>query len=183
MILEPTAIAEYQEQVASFFRRAKSKAEGEAALLVHGAQLLDILPDLLSTLRDSPAYAGIAFYGRFKALDLKLIKRLATTKTDPAAALAQIRAAKALQVSAVAKKGWDFLLSSDVESLWNAIQLNLCLPKAAKVEKIPHPDANSDGDDYFDGLKDEDGEDREDSDEENDDEDCEDKEDDDDDNR
>jgi hypothetical protein len=156
MILAPSDIAEYEEQIASFFRRTKSKAEGEAALSVHGALLLGALPDLLSTIRDSPAYAGVAFYGRFKAVDLKLIKKLALAKTAGAPALSQIRAAKALQVSAAAKRGWDFLLGTDVDALWNAIQLNLCRPTVVKAEKVPHPDANSDGDDYFDDHRDSD---------------------------
>lgn len=175
MILASNDIAEYEEQVDSFLRRAKSKAEGEAALAAHSALLLSALPDLLSTMRESPAYAGIAFYGRLKAVDLPLIKRLAAQNVKPEVALAQIRAAKALQVSAAAKKGWDFLLGSDVEALWNAIQLTLCRPKPVKAVKIPHPDENSDGDDYFQG------EGKSDTDE--DDEDSNEKEDDDDDNR
>ena len=151
MILASAAIAEYEEQVASFFRRAKSKAEGEAALAAHSALLMAALPDLLSTIRESPAYAGIAFYGRLKAVDLPLIKRLVANNATAESAITQIRAAKALQVAASAKKGWDFLLGSDMEALWSAIHLNLCRPIPVKVEKMPHPDENSDGDDYFEG--------------------------------
>ena len=72
----PSAVAEYEEQVASFFRRSNSKAEGEAALLSHSASLLAQLGDLLPTIRECPAYAGIAFYGRLQAVDIKLIRRL-----------------------------------------------------------------------------------------------------------
>jgi hypothetical protein len=63
------------------------------------------LPELLSTIRESPAYAGIAFYGRLKAVDLPLIKRLVANNATAESAITQIRAAKALQVSASAKKG------------------------------------------------------------------------------
>ena len=168
MSFASAAIAEYEEQVASFFRRTKSKAEGEAALAAHSALLMAALPDLLSTIRESPAYAGIAFYGRLKAVDLPLIKRLVANNVAAESAITQIRAAKALQVSASAKKGWDFLLGSDVEALWSAIHLNLCRPKPVKVDRIPHPDENSDGDDYFqgEGKSDDDGDDDEDSNEE-----------------
>jgi hypothetical protein len=168
MILASTVIAEYEEQVASFFRRAKSKAEGEAALAAHSALLMAALPELLSTIRESPAYAGVAFYGRLKAVDLPLIKRLVANNATAESAITQIRAAKALQVSASAKKGWDFLLGCDVEALWSAIHLTLCRPKPVKAEKMPHPDENSDGDDYFqsDGKSDDDGDDDEDSNEE-----------------
>ena len=159
MILTTHAIAEYEEQVASFFRRASSKAEGEAALTEHGGQLLDVLPDLLETMKECPAYAGMAFYGRFKAVNLPLIKRLNADGIASASAIEKIRAAKALQVSASAKKGWDFLLGADLDALWSAIRLNLCRPPAVKGPKAVaankdehdddggHDSENSDSDD------------------------------------
>lgn len=138
MVLTLNAVAEYEEQVATFFRRAKSRSEGEAALTAHGGQLLEALPDLLPTIRECPAYAGVAFYGRLQAVNLKLIKQLNADCVASGVAIESIRAAKALRVSASAKKGWDFLLGADLDALWSAIRLNLCRPPAATTSKDDH---------------------------------------------
>lgn len=134
LTLSIDAVSEYEEQVAAFLRRASSKAEGEAALGEHSTSLLAQIKDLLPTMQACPAYAGLAFYGRFQASNLKLIRRLATASADSSVAIESIRTAKALRVSAAAKAGWDFLLSNDPDSLWNAIRLNLCRTK--KVEPV-----------------------------------------------
>lgn len=152
MILTTNAVAEYEEQVATFFRRASSKAEGEAALNAHANLLMDALPDLLPTIRECPAYAGIAFYGRLKAANLPLLKRLAAdTSMTSEKAIAAIRESKALKVSASAKKGWDFLLGADLDALWSAIRLNLCRPaplKAEKAEESEDEDGDHNSDDH-----------------------------------
>jgi hypothetical protein len=140
MILTNNAIEEFEEQVASFFRRASSKSEGEAALQAHASQLQDALPNLLSTIKESPAYAGMAFYGRFQATNIKLIKKLNLEGVASAKAIDAIRTAKALKVSASAKKGWDYLIKTDLDALWSAIRLNLCRTAPPKPSEDDEPD-------------------------------------------
>jgi hypothetical protein len=95
LIPSNAAIAEYEEQVSSFLRRAGSKAEGIAALNMHASSLLEHLPALLPAIKESSAYAGVAFYGRFKAVNLALIKKQAASNASSVAALDAIRAGKA----------------------------------------------------------------------------------------
>lgn len=136
MTPSPAAIAEYGEQVASFLRRAGSKTENVAALNLHAGSLLAELAALLPAIKESSAYAGLAFYGRFQAVNLRLIKKLAATNVASAAALHAIREAKALRVAASAKAGWDLLLKEDPNALWAAIYLNLCTaPVSVRVAK------------------------------------------------
>ena len=146
MIPSAAAIAEYGEQVSSFLRRASSKAEGTAALNSHSSTLLEHLPALLPTIKESSAYAGVAFYGRFKAVNLPLIKKLAANNVSAVDALEAIRAGKALRVAASAKVGWDLLMKEDPNALWAAIYLNLCLaPISVRVAKVS-TDEDGDGD-------------------------------------
>lgn len=160
MVPSTAAIAEYGEQVASFLRRASSKAEGTAALNLHASSLLEHLPALLPAIKESPAYAGVAFYGRFKAVNLPLIKKLATNNVGSVAALEAIRAGKALRVAASAKVGWDLLMKEDPNALWAAIYLNLCLsPISVRVSKATSEDEDGDGensDDHDDDREDDD---------------------------
>lgn len=150
--------------MSSFLRRAISKAEGTAALNEHSSTLLEHLPALLPTIKESSAYAGVAFYGRFKAVNLPLIKKLAANNVSAVDALEAIRAGKALRVAASAKVGWDLLLKEDPNALWAAIYLNLCLaPISVRVAKV----STEDGDGDADNDNDED-DDREDDDESND---------------
>jgi hypothetical protein len=145
----PAAIAEYGEQVASFLRRAGSKTENVAALNLHAGSLLAELAALLPAIKESTAYAGIAFYGRFQAVNLRLIKKLAATNVASAAALDAIRAAKALRVAGSAKAGWDLLLKEDPNALWAAIYLNLCtVPVNVRVAKtqVDEDQVNEGGD-------------------------------------
>ncbi|HEX8312617.1 MAG TPA: hypothetical protein VF614_14945 [Chthoniobacteraceae bacterium] len=147
MIPTNAAIAEYEEQVSSFLRRASSKAEGLAALTAHSATLLEHLPALLPTIKESSAYAGVAFYGRFKAVNLSLIKKQAADNVTAVAALDAIRAGKALRVAASAKVGWDLLMKEDPKALWESIYLNLCLaPVSVRVAKSTGEDGDE-GDD------------------------------------
>jgi len=147
----PSAVAEYEEQVASFFRRSNSKAEGEAALLSHSASLLAQLGDLLPTIRECPAYAGIAFYGRLQAVDIKLIRRLMADGVASPVAIEALRAGKALRVSAAAKAGWDLLKSADPDALWTAILLNLVRSAAPSESRSmgsePEESEDENGDD------------------------------------
>ncbi|RYD65742.1 MAG: hypothetical protein EOP84_31675 [Verrucomicrobiaceae bacterium] len=137
MIPSNAAIAEYGEQVSSFLRRASSKAEGTAALNAHSSTLLEHLSALLPTIKESSAYAGVAFYGRFQAVNLRLIKKLASDNVPSVKALEAIRTGKALRVAASAKVGWDLLLKEDPNALWAAIYLNLCLaPVSVRVAKV-----------------------------------------------
>jgi hypothetical protein len=156
-ILTPSssAIAEYGEQVSSFLRRANSKAEGVIALNQYSSSLLENLPSLLPAIRECSSYAGMAFYGRFQAVNLRLIKKLAAENVPSIHALESIRAGKALRVAASAKEGWDFLLKEDPTALWAAIYLNLCTsPVSVRVSKasardedVDDEDADDDGDD------------------------------------
>jgi hypothetical protein len=141
LIPSNAAIAEYEEQVSSFLRRAGSKAEGIAALNTHASSLLEHLPALLPAIKESAAYAGVAFYGRFKAVNLALIKKQAASNATPVAALDAIRAGKALRVAASAKVGWDLLMKEDPNALWAAIYMNLCLsPVSVRVAKASAED-------------------------------------------
>ncbi len=127
--------------MASFLRRAGSKTENVAALNLHASSLLAELAALLPAIKESSAYAGLAFYGRFQAVNLRLIKHLAATNVASAAALEAIREAKALRISASAKDGWDLLLKKDPNALWAAIYLNLCIaPVSVRVSKIAAPE-------------------------------------------
>jgi hypothetical protein len=165
LIPSTAAIAEYGEQVSSFLRRAGSKAEGTAALNTHSSTLLEHLPALLPTIKESTAYAGIAFYGRFQAVNLTLIKKLAANNVSSVAALEAIRAGKALRVAAAAKSGWDLLLKEDPNALWAAIYLNLCLkPVSVRVAKVTAEDESRDGDDETSDTDDQDDDDDEESD-------------------
>jgi hypothetical protein len=152
-----SAIAEYGEQVSSFLRRASSKAEGVTALNQHASSLLENLPSLLPAIRECSSYAGMAFYGRFQAVNLRLIKKLATDNVASVQALESIRASKALRVAASAKVGWDFLLKEDPNALWAAIYLNLCTsPVSVRVSKAAAPDDEADLEDADDDGEDED---------------------------
>lgn len=165
MIPSTAAIAEYGEQVSSFLRRASSKAEGTAALNAHSSTLLEHLPALLPTIKESSAYAGVAFYGRFQAVNLKLIKKLAADNVAAVAALEAIRAGKALRVAASAKAGWDLLMKEDPNALWAAIYMNLCLaPVSVRVSKASAEDEDGDSE----GEDRDDDDDQEDDDESND---------------
>jgi hypothetical protein len=136
-----SAIADYGEQVSSFLRRASSKAEGVTALNLHSSSLLENLPALLPAIQECSSYAGMAFYGRFQAVNLRLIKRLATDNVSSERALESIRAGKALRVAASAKMGWDFLLKADPNALWAAIYLNLCTsPISVRVSNASAPE-------------------------------------------
>lgn len=160
MIPSTAAIAEYGEQVSSFLRRASSKAEGTAALNTHSSTLLEHLSALLPTIKESSAYAGMAFYGRFQAVNLTLIKKLAATNVPSVAALEAIRAGKALRVAASAKPGWDLLMKEDPNALWAAIYLNLCLkPVSVRVAKATSEDESGDGDDQNSDTDDQDDDD------------------------
>jgi hypothetical protein len=137
LIPSTAAIAEYGEQVSAFLRRSGSKAEGIAALNLHASSLLAELGQLLPAIKESSAYAGIAFYGRFQAINLPLIKKLAVSNCPSLDILDAIRAGKALRVAASAKAGWDLLLKEDPNALWAAIYLNLCLqPISVRVSKV-----------------------------------------------
>jgi hypothetical protein len=152
-----SALAEYEDQVSSFFRRATSKAEGEAALSSHSADLLKNIADLLPTIRECPAYAGMAFYGRLQAVDVKLIRRMAADGVASKVALEALRAGKALRVSAVAKAGWDLLKESDPDALWSAILLNMHrTPSTFTVAKAKDDDDEGDEDDGDERDQDED---------------------------
>jgi hypothetical protein len=156
MIPSSAAIAEYEEQVTSFLRRASSKAEGIAALNQHSSALLKDLRALLPVIEESPAYAGVAFYGRFQAVNLSLIKKLATANVAAVTALEEIRAAKALRVAASAKLGWDILFKENPGALWAAIYLNLCVKTASvRVAAVRDEDGEVD-EDYDDQLEDDD---------------------------
>lgn len=125
------------------------------------------LPSLAFICKESPAYAGVAFYGRFKATKLALIKKQAKDNMKGAVALAAIREGKALQVAAQAKAGWDFLLKEDPESLWAAIYLNLCVPQVSvRVAKVKSENEDGEPSDGADEDED-DNEDDEDDDDDN----------------
>ncbi|MDB6153204.1 MAG: hypothetical protein JWL90_1657 [Chthoniobacteraceae bacterium] len=158
MIPSNAAIAEYEEQVTSFLRRASSKAEGVAALNQHSNALLKDLRALLPAIKESPAYAGVAFYGRFQAVNLSLIKKLAADNVAAVAALEAIRTGKALRVAASAKVGWDLLFKENPGALWAAIYLNLCVKAASvRVAAVREDDDEVDEDqDNDDQLEDDD---------------------------
>jgi len=148
LIPSTAAIAEYGEQVSAFLRRSGSKAEGIAALNLHASTLLAELSHLLPAIKESSAYAGIAFYGRFQAVNLPLIKKLAASNESSVATLDAIRAHKALRVAASAKAGWDLLLQEDPNALWAAIYLNLCLqPISVRVAKVTSEEHDEPADD------------------------------------
>lgn len=127
-----------------------------AALQLHAGSLLTDLAALLPTIKEFPAYAGMAFYGRFQAVNLPLIKKLAASEMAALAALEAIRAAKALRVAASAKAGWDLLLKEDPDALWTAIYLNLCTTpvnvRVAKAEEDDEREADQEDDE---GINDE----------------------------
>jgi hypothetical protein len=150
MIPTSSAVSDYEDQIAAFFQRAKNKAEGEAELTKHAGMLLAALPDLLPTLKECPAYAGVAFYGRFQAVNGKLIERLAADGVTSKVALDSIRTAKALRVAASAKAGWDFLLGADTDALWSAILLNLRRKTRVVAEAAAAADDESDDEDGHD---------------------------------
>lgn len=156
MTPSPAAIAEYGEQIASFLRRGGSKTENLAALQQHANSLFNELKSLLPALKDSPEYAGVAFYGRFQAVNLRLIKKLSAPDVSAVDALAAVREAKALRVAASAKAGWDLLMQNDPDALWTAIYLNLCTaPVNVRVAKAAASDEEGE-------AHDEDGDDEED---------------------
>lgn len=106
----------------------------------------------------------MAFYGRFQAVNLKLIKKLAADNVAAVAALEAIRAGKALRVAASAKAGWDLLMKEDPNALWAAIYMNLCLaPVSVRVSNASAEDEEGDSED-----EDRDDDDQEDDDESND---------------
>lgn len=165
MIPSTAVIAEYGEQISAFLRRATSKTEGHADLLAYSASLLADLPSLAFICKESPAYAGVAFYGRFKATKLALIKKQAKDNVKGEAALAAIRGGKALQVAAQAKAAWDYLLKEDPESLWAAIYLNLCVaPVSVRVAKARSENGDGESDDESGGDDDSDNDDEDDDD-------------------
>jgi len=153
LIPSTAAIAEFGEQVSAFLRRAGSKAEGMAALNQHATTLLEHLPSLLPTIKESSAYAGVAFHGRFQAVNLPLIKKLAADNVPTGKALDAIRAGKALRVAASAKAGWDLLMKEDPNALWAAIYLNLCIsPVSVRVSKAKAVDEAGESDDEDEGY-------------------------------
>ncbi len=108
--------------------------------------LLEHLHSLLPAIKESTAYAGVAFYGRFQAVNLKLIKKLAANNVGGVEALDAIRGGKALRVAASAKAGWDLLMKEDPNALWAAIYMNLCLaPVSVRVKAIAEDEDAYDG--------------------------------------
>ena len=142
-MITPEAQAEFDEQIALFFHRGKSKADAQKQLDKHCNDLLVQLPQMLPILSEYPVYAGIAFHGKMQISDRKLIARLTSAGTPADEAVASVRSHKALKVAASAKAGWDFLLKNDQEALWNAIQLN---SHAVKAATTPVEDEDEEGD-------------------------------------
>ncbi len=130
MPIKPSDQEEFNEQISGFFRREPSQAEAKKKLAAHSNDMLKSLPDMLPILSDYPTYAAVAFHGKFDWVNRRLITGLAAKNVQSAKALQEIRAGKALRVSALAKPGWDSLLQNAPDALWMAIQLNLAGWKA-----------------------------------------------------
>ena len=141
MQITPIIQAEFDEQIALFFHRAKSKADAVKQLGKHCEEMLSQLSEMLPILSEYPVYAGIAFYGKMQIGDRALIARLSSAHTPAQEAVASVRSNKALKVAASAKSGWDFLFKNDQEALWSAIQLNA---HAVKVTNTPAEDVDQD---------------------------------------
>lgn len=124
MAITPKVQAEFDEQIATFFHRAPSRAEAQKQLARHCDDILAQLPGMVALLDDYPVYAGVAFYGKMQVTDRKLVARLSAANSPAEAAIEAIRCQKGLKIAASAKAGWDFLLKNHQKALWNAIQLN-----------------------------------------------------------
>lgn len=133
-------LEEFNEQIASFYRLAPTKGEGEKAALAHGNEVLGQMDGMMAFLNDYPVYGAMAFYGKFQFTDKALITRLKSRRAEACEAIRAIREAKALRLSAAAKPVWDRLLQENPEALWLAIQLNLSVsipylaPRAEECE-------------------------------------------------
>lgn len=145
-------LEEFNEQIASFYRLAPTKGEGEKAALAHGNEVLGQMDGMMAFLNDYPVYGAMAFYGKFQFTDKALITRLKNRRTEACEAIAAIREAKALRLSAAAKPVWDRLIQENPQALWLAIQLNLSVsipylaPRAEECE-IDGEEGNDDNDD------------------------------------
>jgi hypothetical protein len=157
---------EFEDLIASFYRRARSKSEAEAALKEHCQGMLTQVPAMLETFRDFPAYAAMAFYGAFQFKDKRAVGRLAEGNPMGEDCIARLREQKALKVAASAHPAWQFLLANDQTVLWHAVRLNAGL-KAPGLNK-PTSSAYKEftGEEFEDGEEEMDSETRE-NDEEN----------------
>jgi hypothetical protein len=133
---------EFEELIATFYRRARSKSEAEAALKEQCQGMLAQVPAMLEMLRDYPSYAAMAFYGAFQFKDKRGVGRLAEGNTSGDDCIARLREQKALKVAASAHPAWQFLLANDPTVLWHAIRLNAALKTPGMKKPIPNSECS-----------------------------------------
>jgi len=146
-------LQDFEELIAAFYLRARSKSEAESALKTQCLQMLGQVPQALEALIAMPDYAAMTFYGSFQFIEKRFIGQLASENPPAKNAIIRLRERKALKVAASAHPAWTFLIENDQAVLWSAIKLNAALKNPGMTtpdEKFVSESEFEDGESDFD---------------------------------
>jgi hypothetical protein len=115
---------EFNEQVASVYRRAKGRLEAERELISQGDALLGQIDALAESPGEFQVYIGLAFHRRLLFEKKAKLETLIASGPCPTTVLESLRTHKMVRVAAAAKPAWDGLWDRQPQAMWNAVILN-----------------------------------------------------------